>query len=231
MEMLELDPGELTEHQRENLLLWGVVPRPVAMVSTVSPWGAVNLAPFSYFTAVGYTPMSLLFCAGRKRDMSEKDSCRNARPRAEGGTGEFTVNVLIEDHAPAATAAAKPLPYGESEYTWAGLRPLPGIAVGTPRIDGSPIAFECRTTEVVPVGQFFIVVGEVVHLSVNEELLDRSDWRIDLDGLNPVGRMGAADYVRTFSRFTVGRQPGDAHTWEATSADWLQPVAQAGRQD
>lgn len=207
MDMLEVDPAQLTEHQRENFLLWGVVQRPVALVSTVSPDGAVNLAPFSYFTAVGYTPMSLLFCVGRKADMSEKDSCRNARLVSEGGTGEFTINVLTEDHAEAATAAAAPLPRGESEYHAARVRPVPGTVVGCPRIDGSPIAFECRTAKIVALGQFFVIIGEVVHLAISESLLDQSEFQLDLDQLRSIGRMGAADYVRTFSRFEVAKRP------------------------
>lgn len=208
--MLEFDPGSLTESQRERLLLWSVVPRPVAMVSTVSPDGVANLAPFSYFTAVGYLPMSLLFCTGPKPDLSEKDSCRNARPASEGGTGEFTVNVLIEEHARAATAAARPLPYGESEYGPARLRPVPGVVVGTPRIDGSPIAFECSTTAVVPVGSFFVVIGEIVHVTIEESLLDRSSFQIDFDRLDSIGRMGAGEFVRTFSRFEIEGQHGHA---------------------
>jgi flavin reductase (DIM6/NTAB) family NADH-FMN oxidoreductase RutF len=203
VKMLELDPGDLTEHQREDLLLWGVVPRPVAMVSTLSQAGVPNLAPFSYFTAVGYRPMSLLFCPGVRPDMSEKDSCRNARPPSDGGTGEFTVNLLTMDLAQAATTASKPLPPGESEYDLACLVPAPGVIVGCPRIAGSPIAFECRTTAVIPVGMHFIVTGEVVHLTIDESLLDRSSFHIDLDGLGAIGRMGAAEFVQTRSRFEI----------------------------
>jgi flavin reductase (DIM6/NTAB) family NADH-FMN oxidoreductase RutF len=203
VKVLELDPAVLTEHQSEELLLWGVVPRPVAMVSTVSPSGAANLAPFSYFTAAGYRPMSLLFCPGRRIDMSEKDSCRNARPPSEGGTGEFTVNVLTEDHARAASAAAMALPHGDSEYDLTDLTPVPGVIVGCPRIDGSPIAFECRTTAVVPVGAHFVVIGEIVHVTIEERLLDQSSYHIDLDRLGAVGRMGTIEYVRTMSRFEV----------------------------
>jgi len=201
--MLEIDVADMTERQREHLLLWSVVPRPIAMVSTLAPSGAVNLAPFSYFTAVGYAPMALLFCAGRRADGSEKDSCRNARPPAEGGTGEFTVSVLVEKFAEAASAAARPLPYGESEYELAGLRPTPGSRVRAPRVEGSPIAFECRTSAVIPVGAFFVVVGEVVHVAVEEGLIDEVSFHVDLDRLGSVGRMGAADYVRTSDRFVV----------------------------
>lgn len=203
--MMDIDVADMTARQRERLLLWSVVPRPVAMVSTVSPHGAINLAPFSYYTAVGYSPMALLFCVGRRPDGSEKDSCRNARVPAEGGTGEFTVNVLIEKHAEAATASAKPLPYGQSEYEPAGLRPLSGRRVRSPRIDGSPIAFECRTSAVVPVGDHFIVIGEVVHVTAEEGLIDATDFHVDLDRLGSVGRMGAADYVRTADRYVVDR--------------------------
>jgi flavin reductase (DIM6/NTAB) family NADH-FMN oxidoreductase RutF len=201
--MLDIDVADMTVRQRERLLLWSVVPRPIAMVSTVSPSGAVNLAPFSYYTAVGYSPMALLFCAGRRADSTEKDSCRNARVPAEGGTGEFTVNLLVEKHAAAATASAKPLPHGESEYELAGLRPLPGRRVHSPRIDGSPIAFECSTSAVVPVGDHFIVIGEVVHVTADEGLIDEMDFHVDLGRLGSVGRMGAADYVRTLDRFII----------------------------
>ena len=204
-EMVELDPGALSSEQREHLLLWAVGPRPIAMVSTVSLSGTANIAPFSYFTAVGYEPMALIFCAGRRSDGSEKDSCRNARPRRDGGTGEFTVNVLVEQQAWAATEAAKPLPPGDSEYDLTGLRPLPGVKVAAPRLAGSPIAAECRTTHIHTVGNHFLVVGEVVHVSVEAGLLDPSDFHLDLDRLGLVGRMGAVDYVRTGSRFDVRR--------------------------
>ncbi|MEU0934441.1 MULTISPECIES: flavin reductase family protein [unclassified Embleya] len=193
----------MTTRQRERLLLWSVVPRPIAMVSTVSPDGAVNLAPFSYYTAVGYSPMALLFCAGRRADGSEKDSCRNARPPAEGGTGEFTVNVLIQKHAEAATGAAKPIPHGRSEYELVGLLPIPGTRVGSPRIDGSPIAFECRTSAIVPIGDHFVVIGEVVHVTAEEDLLDTDDFHVDLTRLDAIGRMGAADYLKTQDRYTL----------------------------
>lgn len=199
--MFEIDVADMTEHQRERLLLWSVVPRPIAMVSTVSPDGAINLAPFSYYTAVGYDPMALLFCAGKRSDGTEKDSCRNARPPAEGGTGEFTVNVLVEDLSAAATTSAQPLPHGESEYELANLKPIPGTRVRSPRVDGSPIALECRTTAVVPVGNHFVVIGEVVHVTAESGMVDDTGFHVDLDKLGPVGRMGAADYVRTADRF------------------------------
>lgn len=201
--MLEIDVADMTVRQREQLLLWSVVPRPVAMVSTVSPAGKVNLAPFSYYTAVGYSPMALLFCAGRRNDGTEKDSCRNARMPNQGGTGEFTVNVLIEKHAEAASAAASPLPHGASEYELSGLRPQPGQRTCSPRIDGSPVAFECRTSGVVAVGNHFVVIGEVIHVTADEGLIDETDFDLDLDRLGPVGRMGTADYVRTLDRYVV----------------------------
>lgn len=203
MKVLQLDVDSLSVRQKERFLLWSIAPRPIAMISTISPHGKINLAPFSYFTAVGYSPMALLFCAGRRVDGTEKDTCRNARSPVEGGTGEFTINVLIESQAKAATAAARSLPHGESEYELAGLCSVPGTRVGTPRIEGSPIAFECRTSSIIPVGDFSIVVGEVVHIAVDEDLVNKTEFNIDLDRLCSVGRMGSADYVRTADRFLV----------------------------
>src|SRR2546426_1051574 len=166
---MELDPQELSVAQRYKLLIGCIVPRPIAFVSTVSPDGRLNLAPFSFFNGVGSNPMTILFCPANKPDGGEKDSLRNCNPMSEGGTGEFVVNVATEEYERQVAACAEPLEYGESEFEMAGLHPTPSTVVRPPRLRESPVCFECRTVQVIrtnpgaPAGGN-VVIGEVVHV-------------------------------------------------------------------
>ncbi|MBY0263026.1 MAG: flavin reductase family protein, partial [Phycisphaerales bacterium] len=131
---MHLDPATLPAADRYKLLIGCIVPRPIAVVSTLSPDGRPNLAPFSFFNGVGSDPMLLLFCPANKPDGTEKDSLRNAAPVADGGTGEFVVNVATEDFARQMAACAEPLDYGQSEFDLAGLHPAPSQVVRPPRL-------------------------------------------------------------------------------------------------
>ena len=107
---MELNPDEIAAPDRYKLLIGGIVPRPIAFVSTVSPDDtSVNLAPFSFFNGVGSNPMTLLFCPANKPDGSEKDTLRNCKPTEEGGTGEFVVNIASEPYIRQVAAAAEPV--------------------------------------------------------------------------------------------------------------------------
>jgi len=204
---MELAPQKLDLRDRYKLLIGCVVPRPIAFVSTVSPDGSPNLAPFSFFNGVGSDPLTVLFCPANKPDGSEKDTLRNARPEAEGGTGEFVVNAAVEPYERAVAAAAEPLAFGESEFDLVGLEPAPSAVVAPPRVARSPWAFECRTTQVIrtnpgrPAGGN-IVIGEVVHVYVDDDLVNER-FHVDPDALRAVGRMGGLGYCRTRDRFEL----------------------------
>lgn len=204
---MELDPSQLVAPDRYKLLIGCIVPRPIALVSTCSPAGRLNLAPFSFFCGVGSNPMTLLFCPANKPDGSEKDSLRNAKPVAEGGAGEFVVNVASTAYATKVAAAAEPLGYGESEFELAGLTPAPSRLVKAPRVAESPVAFECRTLSVVRTnaGRALggnIVLGEVVHVFVRDDLINER-LHTDPAKLDAIGRMGGLTYCRTRDRFEM----------------------------
>jgi flavin reductase (DIM6/NTAB) family NADH-FMN oxidoreductase RutF len=205
---MELDPEALAAPDRYKLLIGCIVPRPIAFVSTASPDGrSVNLAPFSFFNGVGSNPMTLLSCPANKADGTEKDTLRNCKPQAEGGLGEFVVNVAIDAYARRVAAASEPLPYGESEFELTGLSMAPSRAVRPPRVAESPVAFECRTVQVIrtnagaPAGGN-IVIGRVVHVFVRDDLIN-TRYHIDPSRLDAVGRMGGIGYARTRDRFEV----------------------------
>lgn len=205
---MELDPAKLPATERYKLLIGAIVPRPIAVVGTCAPDGSsVNLAPFSFFAGAGSDPMALLFCPANDDDGAEKDTLRNAKRPEEGGQGEFTVSAASADIIRRVVAAAERLPYGESEFELVGLTPAPGHRVRPPFVLESPVAFECRTREVVRLGPGRphagnIVIGEVVLVHVRHDLIDERR-RIDPAALDAIGRMGGRGYVTTRDRFEL----------------------------
>lgn len=210
---MELDPEALETRERYKLLIGCIVPRPIAFVSTVSPEGKANLAPFSFFNGIGADPMTLLFCPANRPDGGEKDTLQNCLPPAEGGTGEFVVNAATEAYAREVAAAAEPLPRGESEFELTGLAAAPSRRVRPPRVALAPWAFECRTLEVVRLGRGVpsagnVVIGRVVHVHLDDRILDAARLHVDPAALAAIGRMGGLGYCRTRERFEM--PPGRA---------------------
>jgi flavin reductase (DIM6/NTAB) family NADH-FMN oxidoreductase RutF len=200
---LELDPRALSHETSAKLLLGLVVPRPIAVVSTVSVDGHLNIAPFSYYNVVSDMPMALSFSiTGPKADRTIKDTLRNVRPAAEGGMGEFVINAATEHYAPAIARAGVSLPYGSSEFDYAQLTPAPSRTVKAPRIAEARASFECRTLRIVPVGEAHLVIGEVTHLWLQDGLADER-MRVDPNRLEPIGRLAGTTYCRVIDLFEM----------------------------
>lgn len=204
---MEINPEDLTIAERYKLLIGGIVPRPIALVSTISPSGSLNVAPFSFFCGIGSNPMSLAFCPANKDDGRDKDTLRNVLPPHEGGTGEFVVNAATEAIARRVAAAAEPLPFGESEFDLVGFTPAPSRVVRPPGVLESPMSFECRTRHILrlnpgaPSGGN-VVIGEVVWIRAAQGLID-ARYRVDPDALQAIARMGGFGYCRTRDRFEL----------------------------
>ncbi len=204
---MEINPEELAVHERDKLLIGCIVPRPIAFVSTVSTEGRFNLAPFSFFNGIGSNPMTLLFCPGNDAQGSEKDTLRNCKPVEEGGTGEFVVNASVEVYRRQVAAAAEPLAWGESEFDLIGLTPGRSQRVQAPRVAEAPVAFECRTLQVIrtnpgqPAGGN-VVLGRVVHVHVRDDLVNER-MHVDPEKLAAIGRMGGFGYCTTRDRYEI----------------------------
>lgn len=186
-------------------MIASIVPRPIAWVSTIDSDGALNLAPFSYFTGVCTDPMTVLFCpVVPSRAGSRKDTLRNVQ-----STGEFVINFTNRDNADPMNRCATDLPAGESEFEWAGVTPEPSRTVRVPRVAEAPIAYECRLQQIVTIsdqpGGGYIVIGEVQHIVVRDEIL--TNGRIDREKYQPIGRLGGNDYVAVSETFTMERIP------------------------
>src|SRR6516164_8491255 len=115
-----------------------VTPRPIALVTTLSPDGKVNAAPFSFFNLIGAKPPICAFAPGDRDDGTPKDTARNIR-----ATHEFVVNLVDESIADKMNLCAASLPYGESELDHAGLTATPSSLVKPPRIAEAPANLEC----------------------------------------------------------------------------------------
>lgn len=204
---MEFTPEVLSQPDRYKLLIGGIVPRPIAMVSTVSVEGKHNIAPFSFFAGVGSEPMTILFCPANGPLGEEKDTLRNCKFVSEGGTGECVVNVVPAAIAAKMAVCAHPLPHGESEFDLAGLTPAPSRIVAAPRLAESPISYECkvmniiRTNPGVPAGGN-VILCRVVHVWVRDDVINERK-HIDPQALDLVGRMGGLSYCYTRDRFDL----------------------------
>ncbi len=213
---MELTPDDLRIADRYKLLIGTIVPRPIALVSTMDAHGRTNLAPFSFFNGVGSNPMTLLFCPANRPDGSMKDTLRNALPNDEGGLGEFVINIPCESIARQMACCAEDLEAGQSEFDLCGLHEAPSVCVKPPRVAEAPVSFECATLQVIrtnpgaPAGGN-IVIGRVVHVHIDDAIVD-GRFHIDPAALAPIGRMGGLTYCRTRDRFelAMGRAALDA---------------------
>jgi flavin reductase (DIM6/NTAB) family NADH-FMN oxidoreductase RutF len=204
-EALTIDPAAADYRDIYKLMVGAIVPRPIAFVSTVSPEGIANLAPFSFFTGISANPPVVCFSPMvRGSDACRKDTLCNIE-----ATREFVVNIVSEDFAAAMNACSAEFPPEVDEFQVSGLTPLASDVVRPPRVAESRIHMECRLAQIVhvsakPLGGS-LVIGEVLRFHVADELFRK--FRIDPDGLRAIGRMGGPLYVRTTDRFEMER-PG-----------------------
>lgn len=204
---MQINPNDLPTRDVYKLLTGLVVPRPIAWVSSISPEGRANLAPFSFFNAVCSRPPTLLFCPGvRATDVSPKDTYNNVK-----ATGEFVVNGVAENLLEAMNMSSTELPAGVNEFDLAGVTPAPSVVVRPPRVAESPVSFECRVTDIVPVGDggkgsAWVVLGEVVYLHIADSIVD-DDFHIDMRALAPVGRLAGPNYATLGEIISLARPP------------------------
>ncbi len=203
---MEINPADISQKSMYKLLSGSILPRPIAWVSTVDQAGEHNLAPFSFFNAVSSNPPYVLFCPNvRGTDGRQKDTYYNIQ-----ATGEFVVNIVTESTAAAMNLTAQELPADVDEFKLAGVTPVPSQAIQPPRVRESPINFECVLNQIVELGDGpgggSVIIGRVVHLHVSDSVLMDGD-KINLEALQPVGRLAGADYTRVTDRFALTRPP------------------------
>ncbi len=198
---MELDLENEYAERAYPILASLVVPRPIALVTTLGPEGQVNAAPFSFFNLMGANPPICAFAPGDREDGTPKDTALNIR-----ATHEFVVNLVDESIAEAMNQCAASLPYGENELVRAGLTAAPSSSVKPPRVVEAPASLECIEWGTLQIGGNRVVVGLIKRVHVREELFNAEKQRINTDKLSMIGRMASPHwYCKTRDRFEMIR--------------------------
>src|SRR5262245_39349128 len=166
------------------------VPRPIGWISTISNAGICNLAPYSFFNAVGERPTYVMFSsAGRK------DSLRNIEE-----TGEFVCSPATFDLRFNMNMTSAPVAQGIDEFPIGDLTAAASRLVRPPRVKESPAAFECRhwktlelpATEPGKASSYSVVFGQVVGIYIDDAFI--KDGLVDTGAMRPIARLGYMDY-------------------------------------
>lgn len=202
--MTEVDFSRITAYQRYKLMASLIVPRPIALVTTLSDTGVANAAPFSMFNMLGEEPPILMISVNRLHDGRLKDTAANILR-----SGEFVVHISDEAMAQKMHACGEAFPSDVSELTAVGLTPLPACRVAPPRIQEAPVAFECVLHEKLETESRYVFIGRIVWLAARDGLVDTEAWRVNLRDYHPVARFGASFYTRTNERFSLASNIGE----------------------
>lgn len=190
--MIQVDPGPQTHQENYKLMTGLVVPRPIAWVTTLSPDGKINLAPFSAFTFCCHKPPMVTITVGlheydRRGEL--KDTLVNIlRER------EFVVNIANQSLLEALHASSAVYPPELSEVEALGLSTCDSATIRTPRLADAPAALECRLHSTVELGEAGnrIVIGQVRMFQVANLL---RNGKVDTRELNPIARLGGPNYA------------------------------------
>ena len=194
-----IDFERITPHERYKLLTAAVVPRPIALVTTLAPDGTVNAAPFSFFNVFSEDPALAILGLQHAPDGSVKDTTRHILEN-----GEFVINLVDRQLADAMAVCAARFPAGISEVEAAGLSVSGSRHIKTPRISQAPVSLECRTWEIKQITPTrHLAIGEIVALSARDGLIDPETLYFDMKAYEPVGRLVANSYCHTNDRFEL----------------------------
>jgi flavin reductase (DIM6/NTAB) family NADH-FMN oxidoreductase RutF len=208
-----VNPADLSHSDLYGILLNSVAPRPIAWVSTISPAGQHNLAPFSFFNVVCVDPPLLGFSPGlRGPKTSEakhgsvpgeaKDTLRNIRD-----TKEFVVNIVTYELREAMNQTSGEYDPSIDEFALANLTPECSNVVRPPRVAESPVSFECKLYQILDFSPAptsgSLVLGQIVSIHMNDAHI--KNGKVDRNSLDLIGRMGGIQYTRTTERFDMVR--------------------------
>ena len=201
-----IDPNNFEGFNR--VLTGVVVPRPIAFVSTMSKDGFVNLAPYSFFNAVAYDPPTIVFSSSRNVGDKKKDTLAHIEE-----TGEFVVNVVVDDIAEAMNRTAAEYPTNVTEFDIAGLTAVPSHKIKPPRVSESPVNMECQLQQIVSLGsgshQHGLVIGQIILMHIRDDIIN--GHRINHNNLKPTGRLAGNMYCHTSDTFEMIRPTYEAN--------------------
>ncbi|MCE0556994.1 MULTISPECIES: flavin reductase family protein [Motilimonas] len=203
-----LDFAKLSPNQIYHTLTQTIVPRPIAWVLSKNAQDTLNLAPFSYFTAISSNPAILMYAVGKKPTGEYKDSATNVELNQE-----LVIHIADTSLAAVVTESASSLPNDESELQLANLTHLNLVEFtgsSLPRIEQCKIAFACKLHKVVEMGELpmKLMFVEVTRAYLDPQVATLSEdgrHKIDALALDPLARLGGAEYANLASVFKSER--------------------------
>ncbi|AWK04240.1 flavin reductase [Flavobacterium crocinum] len=194
--MISINPKEIPTAKLQGYLQSSIGPRPIAFASTISEKGIPNLSPFSFFNVFSANPPILVFSPSRRvRDNTIKHTLINAE-----ATREVVINVVNFDLVQQTSLASTEYGDGVNEFIKAGLTQIPSDLVKPYRVKESPVQFECKVTQIIPLGEEGgagnLILCEVVKIHIHESILDENG-AIDQHKIDLVSRLGNNWYSRS----------------------------------
>ncbi|MBP7085630.1 MAG: flavin reductase family protein [Enterococcus sp.] len=200
--MKEIIPATLTQQENYKLLIGSIIPRPVALVTTQSAQGIVNVAPFSFFNIVSSNPPVVSLSVQRKNGI-EKDTARNLREQGEG-----VIHILDEENVFEANETAANLAPEESELSVAKLTLVPSSKVLTPGLQEAKVRFEVSVLERIDIKKEEMVTADFFLLQIENYVIAEEvyeDGKINPHKLAPVSRLAGQDYSKLGEIFSLAR--------------------------
>ena len=189
------NPGALAY----KLLAGLVVPRPIALVTTMDNQGHTNAAPFSFFNVMGTEPPMAVIAPSNRDDGTPKDTAANLILN-----GECIIHLCDEAVAIKMVECARSLPPGVTEISRAGFTTRQAERVKPPILVECPVALECRLLDIRTYGENRLVVVEILLAHVRDGIADPQSWKVDYTQYAPIGRLNSPDgYARTLDRFKI----------------------------
>lgn len=186
---MDFDPNTRDPALSHSPIKAMVAPRPIGWLSTLSPQGVANLAPYSFFNLVCDAPYMVMFATS-----GHKDSFNNVR-----ATGEFVWNLVSEDLCEAMNASSGSVDPGVDEFELAGLEKAASRRVAPPRVARARAALECQLDQIVDLKsddlsrRNSLVIGTVRSVFIADDAI--VDGRFDVASLRPMARLGYRDYA------------------------------------
>jgi 2-nitrobenzoate nitroreductase len=206
--------SDLERKQRYKLLAGAIVPRPVALVTTLDDSGHCNAAPFSAFNYMSEDPPLIALGLQVHDDRHERAGQRKDTTRNIIARGDFVVNLMSDSHLDDLVDCAVDFPPDVSETEALGLETAPSQTVRPPRLAACAAALECRTLQILHFSDFrAIVIGEVISIYFRDGIIDPVTLRTDLDAYRPIGRLFGGLYCRTSD--IVNRPTPSLKDWQA----------------
>lgn len=200
--MISLNPEELSEKENYKFLIGSIIPRPIALITSLSKDNIFNVAPFSYFNIVTSDP-PIVAVACQRKEGQLKDTTRNLLEKKEA-----VIHIVDAENVGEANKTAANLEVDESEFDLTNFTRIDSDKVAVPALKESKIRFEVKLHHHVPVVDEGVEKADLLLLKIEQyHIADEiySQGRIDPDGLAAVSRLAGHDYAEIGHQFTIAR--------------------------